>query len=220
VVRTAIEALAAVLGGTQSLHTNALDEVLALPTEEAAKLALRTQQVIAYETGVPDVIDPLGGSYFVESITDRMEELAESIFAEIDAMGGGSMLEGVLGGIERGWFQKEIAESAFNEQRRYESGELVRVGVNRFVEEGESPIETLVIGEETERSQVERVRRLRAERDGAAAERALVALTDAARGEGELIEPLVACARARSTEGEIVRALSVVFGDYLETPRI
>jgi isobutyryl-CoA mutase large subunit len=220
VVRTAIEALAAVLGGTQSLHTNALDEVLALPTEEAAKLALRTQQVIAYETGVPDVVDPLGGSYFVESLTDRMEELAEEIFAEIDAMGDGSMLEGVLGGIERGWFQKEIAESAFREQRRYESGDLVRVGVNRFVEEGESPIETLVIGEDTERSQVERVRSQRAERDGAAAERALVALTEAARGDGELIEPLITCARARCTEGEIVRALSAVFGDYRETPRI
>jgi methylmalonyl-CoA mutase N-terminal domain/subunit len=220
VVRTTIEALAAVLGGTQSLHTNALDEVLALPTEENAKLALRTQQVIAYETGIPDVVDPLGGSYFVESMTDRMEELAESIFAEIDAMGDGSMLEGVLGGIERGWFQKEIAESAFLEQRRYESGDLVRVGVNRFVEECESSIETLVIGEDTERSQVERVGRLREERDGPAAERALTALTEAARGEGELIEPLVACARARCTEGEIVRALSVVFGDYLETPRI
>jgi methylmalonyl-CoA mutase cobalamin-binding domain/chain len=220
VVRTAIEALAAVLGGTQSLHTNALDEVLALPTEDAAKLALRTQQVIAYETGVPDVIDPLGGSYFVESMTDRMEEVAEGIFAGIDAMGDGSMLEGVLGGIERGWFQKEIAESAFLEQRRYESGDLVRVGVNRFIEEGESPIETLVIGEDTERFQIERVRRLRANRDGAAAERALAALTEAARGDGELIEPLVSCARARCTEGEIVRALSVVFGDYLETPRI
>jgi methylmalonyl-CoA mutase N-terminal domain/subunit len=176
--------------------------------------------VIAYETGVPDVTDPLGGSYFVESLTDGIEELAEALFSEIDAMGDGSMLEGVLGGIERGWFQKEIAESAFREQRRYESGELVRVGVNRFVEDGEAPIETLVIGEDTERSQVERVRRLRADRDAAAAERALSALTEAARGDDELIEPLVACARARCTEGEIVRALSVVFGDYSETPRI
>jgi methylmalonyl-CoA mutase N-terminal domain/subunit len=220
VVRTAIEALAAVLGGTQSLHTNALDEVLALPTEEAAKLALRTQQVIAFETGVPDVIDPLGGSYFIESLTDRMEELAESVFAEVDAMGGGSMLEGVLAGIEQGWFQKEIAESAFVEQQRFEAGDLVRVGVNRFVEEGESPIDTLVIDPDTERAQIERVRRVRAERDPAAAERTLEALTEAARGDVELIEPLVACARARCTEGEIVRALSVVFGDYRETPRI
>jgi methylmalonyl-CoA mutase N-terminal domain/subunit len=220
VVRTAIEALAAVLGGTQSLHTNALDEVLALPTEEAARLALRTQQVIAFETGVPDVIDPLGGSYFIESLTDRMEELAESVFAEVDAMGGGSMLEGVLAGIEQGWFQKEIAESAFVEQRRFEAGDLVRVGVNRFVEEGESPIDTLVIDADTERAQIERVRRVRAERDPEAAERTLEALTEAARGDVELIDPLVACARARCTEGEIVRALSVVFGEYRETPRI
>ena len=132
VVRTAVEALAAVLGGTQSLHTNALDEVLALPTEDAAKLALRTQQVIAEETGVVDVADPLGGSYAVESMTDLMEERAEGIFAEVEAMGPGGMLEGVLAGIERGWFQQEIAESAFREQRRYEAGDLVQVGVNAF----------------------------------------------------------------------------------------
>nr|MDP9326731.1 methylmalonyl-CoA mutase family protein [Actinomycetota bacterium] len=154
VVRTALEALAAVLGGTQSLHTNALDEVLALPTEEAAKIALRTQQVIAYESGVADVIDPLAGSYFVESLTDRIEELAEDLFAEIDRMGEGSMLEGVLAGIDKGWFQGLIAEAAFDEQRRYETGELTRVGVNRFVEEGEELIDTLVIGPEAERQQV------------------------------------------------------------------
>ena len=132
VVRTAIEALAAVLGGTQSLHTNALDEVLALPTEDTAKLALRTQQVIAFESGVPDVIDPLGGSWFIEEATDRIEALAEEIFTEIDGMGDGSMLEGVLAGIEQGWFQRRIAESAFQEQRRYESGDLVKVGVTRL----------------------------------------------------------------------------------------
>ncbi len=132
VVRTAVEALAAVLGGTQSLHTNALDEVLALPTEEAAKLALRTQQVIAHETGVTDVVDPLGGSYFVESLTDRMEELAEAEFARDHAMGQGSMLEGVLAGIERGYFQQEIAESAFREQERYERGDLVKGGRHRL----------------------------------------------------------------------------------------
>ena len=145
VVRTAIEALAAVLGGTQSLHTNALDEVLALPTEEAAKLALRTQQIIAHETGVPDVIDPLGGSYFLETLTDRMEELAEAEFARILAMGEGSMLEGVLTGIERGVFQQAIAESAFREQERFERGDLVKVGVTDFVEAGEQPIEILEI---------------------------------------------------------------------------
>jgi methylmalonyl-CoA mutase N-terminal domain/subunit len=218
VVRTALEALAAVLGGTQSLHTNALDEVLALPTEDAAKIALRTQQVIAYETGVADVTDPLGGSYYLEALTDRIEELAEELFAEIDRMGEGSMLEGVLAGIERGWFQGLIAEAAFDEQRRYESGSLTRVGVNRFVEEGEDPIETLVIGPEAERRQVALIKERRAARDEAVADAALAALVEAAEGDTNLIEPLVACARAGSTEGEIVQALEKVFGDYRETP--
>jgi len=219
VVRTAIEALAAVLGGTQSLHTNALDEVLALPTEEAAKLALRTQQVIAYETGVPDVIDPLGGSYYVESLTDALEERAEALFAEIDRMGEGSILEGVLVGIERGWFQQHLADSAFREQRRYESGDLVKVGVNAFVDDREDQPETLVIGAETEGRQVGAVRRVRERRDAAAADAALRDLTAAAATDANLIEPLVRCARALCTEGEIVRALGEVFGDYRETPR-
>jgi methylmalonyl-CoA mutase N-terminal domain/subunit len=218
VVRTAIEALAAVLGGTQSLHTNALDEVLALPTEDSAKLALRTQQVIAYESGVPDVIDPLGGSWFVEDATDKIEALAEEIFAEIDHMGGGSMLEGVLEGIERGWFQRRIAESAFREQARYESGDLVKVGVTDFVDASASTIDTLVIGEGTERTQVEAVRRTRAARDGAAADDALIRLKEAATTDGNLMEPLIDCARARCTEGEIVDALASVFGTYRETP--
>ena len=182
VVRTAIEALAGVLGGTQSLHTNALDEVLALPTEENAKLALRTQQVIAYESGVPDVADPLGGSYFMEAMTDRMEEQAEEMFAEIDRMGEGSMLEGVLTGIERGWFQQAVAESAFREQRRFESGELTKVGVNAFVDRYDEPVDTLVIGPEGEREQIETLTRVRAERDGSASGEALGALVDAAAG--------------------------------------
>jgi methylmalonyl-CoA mutase, N-terminal domain len=218
VVRTAIEALAAVLGGTQSLHTNALDEVLALPTEDAAKLALRTQQVIAHETGVPDVIDPLGGSWLVEERTDHIEELAEALFADIERMGEGSMLEGVLTGIEQGWFQRRIAESAFREQQRHESGDLVKVGVTDFVDADEPPIQTLVIGEETERAQVEAVRRTRAERDGPAAEEALLALKEAATADANLMEPIVDCARARCTEGEIVGALASVFGTYRETP--
>jgi methylmalonyl-CoA mutase, N-terminal domain len=218
VVRTALEALAAVLGGTQSLHTNALDEVLALPTEEAAKIALRTQQVIAYESGVADVIDPLAGSYFLESLTDRIEELAEDLFAEIDRMGEGSMLEGVLAGIEKGWFQGLIAEAAFDEQRRYETGELTRVGVNRFVEEGEELVDTLVIGPEAERQQVARVREQRTSRDGSAAAGAIASLMEGARGDRNLIEPLVVCARAGCTEGEIVTALQSVFGEYRETP--
>jgi isobutyryl-CoA mutase large subunit len=219
IVRTSIEALAAVLGGTQSLHTNALDEVLALPTEEAAKIALRTQQVIAHEAGVTDVIDPLGGSYFLESLTDRMEERAEAIFAEIDGMGSGSMLEGVLEGIERGWFQQEIADASFREQRRAEAGELVRVGVNRFVDDDDGAVDILEIGHDVERQQVERVRSLRAERDPEAAERALSALTRLAQTDENLIERLVDCARAACTEGEIVRALASVFGEYRETPR-
>ena len=208
VVRTAIEALAAVLGGTQSLHTNALDEVLALPTEE----------VIAFESGVPDVIDPLGGSWFVEEATDRIEALAEEIFTEIDGMGNGSILEGVLAGIEQGWFQRRIAESAFQEQRRYESGDLVKVGVTDFVDANETPIDTLVIGEEAERSQLESIRRTRTARDASAAEDALIALKEAATTDANLMEPLIACARARCTEGEIVGALSSVFGTYRETP--
>jgi methylmalonyl-CoA mutase, N-terminal domain len=219
VVRTAVEALAAVLGGTQSLHTNALDEVLALPTEDAAKLALRTQQVIAYESGVPDTIDPLGGSYFVETMTDRIEQRAEEIFAHIDRTGDGSMLEGVLAGIEQGWFQQRIADAAFEEQRRFESGDLVRVGVNAFVETDEPPIDTLVIGPEAEVSQRVAVAKTRADRDGRAAHAALDALTAAAGTNENLIEPLVACARSRCTEGEIVAALTTVFGDYRETPR-
>jgi methylmalonyl-CoA mutase N-terminal domain/subunit len=218
IVRTALEALAAVLGGTQSLHTNALDEVLALPTEEAAKIALRTQQVIAYESGAADVIDPFAGSYFVESLTDRIEELAGDLFAEIDRMGEGSMLEGVLAGIEKGWFQGLIAEAAFDEQRRYETLELTRVGVNRFVEEGDELIDTLVIGPDAERQQVALVRERRASRDEHTAAGAIAALIEDARGDANLIEPLVVCARAGCTEGEIVTALQGVFGEYRETP--
>ena len=219
VVRTAIEALAAVLGGTQSLHTNALDEVLALPTQEAAKLALRTQQILAYETGVVNVIDPVGGSYFVETLTDRMEELAEEEFARIDRWGNGSILEGVLAGIERGEFQQAIAESAFREQERYEKGRLIKVGVNDFVEDGEEPIDTLVIDPDVERAQVERVRAMRTSRDESAARLALERLTELALTEENLVLPLVDCARAYCTEGEIVGAMRDVFGEYTEVPR-
>jgi methylmalonyl-CoA mutase N-terminal domain/subunit len=219
VVRTTIEALAAVLGGTQSLHTNALDEVLALPTEEAAKLALRTQQIIAYETGVADVIDPLGGSYLVESLTDRMEALAEEEFARIDRWGSGSMLDGVLAGIERGEFQQAIAESAWLEQRRYEAGELVKVGVTDLVEEDEAPVELLRIPPELEAEQVLRVRDMRARRDQGRARAALERVGGAATGEENLMPLLVEAARAGCTEGEIVEALRAVFGSYAETPR-
>jgi methylmalonyl-CoA mutase N-terminal domain/subunit len=219
IVRTAIEALAAVLGGTQSLHTNALDEVLALPTEKAAQIALRTQQIIAYETGVASVIDPLGGSYFVEALTNRMEEAAEEYFARIEEMGTGSMLEGMLVGIERGYFQSEIADAAYREQELQEKGRLVKVGVNEFVDPDEGPIDILVIPPETEERQVEQVRRLRAGRDGSRVAATLDALRAAAGSETNLIPPLVDCARAYCTEGEIVGTLKEVFGEYTETPR-
>jgi len=220
IVRTAIEALAGVLGGTQSLHTNALDEVLALPTEKAAQIALRTQQVIAHETGVADVIDPLGGSYFVEALTNQTEDRAEEYFRRIEEMGRGSMLEGMLVGIEQGFFQSEIADAAFREQERFEKNRLIRVGVNEFVDPGDEPIETLKIGPEIERGQIDAVRRMRSGRDEAAADRALQRLKAAALDEGEnLIPPMVDCARAWCTEGEIVGALREVFGEYTETPR-
>ena len=220
VVRTALEALTGVLGGTQSLHTNALDEVLALPTEHAARLALRTQQVIAYESGVADVADPLGGSYVVERATDEIEARAEELFAHIEGLGDGSMLEGVLAGIDRGWFQQLIAEAAFEEQRRLESGDLVKVGVNAFVDPDAASVDTLVIGPGAEVEQRTAVARTRSHRDRAAADGALATLSEAAATtDADLIGPLIECARARCTEGDIVRALTVVFGDYRETPR-
>ncbi|HYT80310.1 MAG TPA: methylmalonyl-CoA mutase family protein, partial [Actinomycetota bacterium] len=219
IVRTALEALAAVLGGTQSLHTNALDEVLALPTEKAAQIALRTQQIIAYETGAANVIDPLGGSYFIEALTDRMEEAAEEYFGKIKEMGKGSMLEGMLAGIERGYFQSEIADAAYREQELYEKGRLVKVGVNRFVDPDDKPIDVLVISPETEERQIDRVRRLRTERDGASALAALEKLTAAAETDENLMPLLVDCARVYCTEGEIIGALKDVFGEYTETPR-
>jgi len=220
VVRTAVEALAAVLGGTQSLHTNALDEVYALPTERAAEIALRTQQVIAEETGVADTIDPLGGSWFVEEMTDRMEQRAEEILAHVDRLGGGSMLSGVRRGIEEGWFQRALGDSAYEFQKAVSSGERVIVGVNRFVQEGGGDLEILRIPGELEEQQRQRLAERRAARDRGGVDRALEALVVAARGEGDLMEPLVAAAQARATEGEIVAALQSVFGAYREPPRV
>jgi methylmalonyl-CoA mutase N-terminal domain/subunit len=219
IVRTAIEALAAVLGGTQSLHTNALDEVLALPTEKAAQIALRTQQVIAHETGVANVIDPLGGSYFVEALTGRMEEAAEEYFAKISDMGKGSILEGMLVGIERGFFQSEIADAAYREQTRYEKGRLIRVGVNDFVDPDAGDLDILVIPPETEDRQVRSLRAVRAKRDGEAAGSALSQLRAAAATDENLIPVLIECGRAYCTEGEIIGALRDVFGEYTESPQ-
>lgn len=217
VVRTAIEALAAVMGGTQSLHTNALDEVYALPTAKAAEIALRTQQVIAEETGVADTIDPLGGSWYVEQMTDRMEAKIEEILQTVLRMGNGSMLDGVLRGIEESYFQSALADSAYEFEKALGTGDRVIVGVNKYIDEDEEPIEILRISQEVERTQCERVRRVRAERDEDAVAAALTALEEGARGDANLMELMVESARVRATEGEIVGALKKVFGTYRES---
>jgi methylmalonyl-CoA mutase N-terminal domain/subunit len=211
IVRVAYQAMAAVLGGTQSLHTNSMDETLALPTEEAVQVALRTQQVLAYETGVPNVLDPLGGSYYVEALTDQLEREAEAMFAEIEEVGG------VVAGLEQGWFQRKIHESATRQQWEIEQHRRVIVGVNEFVTDEESlAIPTLKIGEEVDREQRERLARVRAERDDALAQRRLAALTEAARGTENVFPHILDCARAYCTLYEIRHALEAVFGAYRE----
>jgi methylmalonyl-CoA mutase N-terminal domain/subunit len=213
IVRTAIEALAGVLGGTQSLHTNSYDEALALPTEEAVTIALRTQQVIAHETGVTNTVDPLGGSYFVEALTDEMEARAYDYFNKIDELGG------MVQAVKRNYPQREIADAAFTLQQEIDSGERLVVGVNSFVAADETPIPTLRVDPELERKQIGRLHAARAKRDGAEVERTLAALReDAAHEDRNLMEPLLACARAHASEGEIVESLQQVFGDYTETP--
>ncbi|MCL6595495.1 MAG: methylmalonyl-CoA mutase family protein [Firmicutes bacterium] len=212
VVRTAYEALAAVLGGTQSLHTNSMDEVLALPTEHAVKVALRTQQILAYETGVTDTVDPLGGSYYVEALTNRIEARAEAYFREIREMGG------VVAGIENGYFQREIAEAAFRYQAEVDRGERVVVGVNAYVEDTpEEGIEILRIDPSVEREQIGRLMAVRECRDPEAVAAALAALEAAARREGDVMGPILDAVRAYATEGEIVQALQRVYGRYRET---
>jgi methylmalonyl-CoA mutase N-terminal domain/subunit len=220
VVRTAIEALAAVLGGTQSLHTNALDEVYALPTERAAEIALRTQQVIAEETGVADVIDPLGGSWFVEQMTDRMEARVEEILQHVDRMGRGSMLDGVLAGIDEGWFQGAIADSAYEFEKAVGSGERAIVGVNKYASEDTEELDILKISGEVEQLQRRRIAAVRQARDEAVVSAALDALVHGARGEANLMPLMIDAARARATEGEIAGALKGVFGGYREPPRV
>jgi methylmalonyl-CoA mutase, N-terminal domain len=213
IVRTAIEALAGVLGGTQSLHTNSFDEALALPTEEAVRVALRTQQIIAEETGVANTIDPLGGSYFVEALTDRLEEQAYEYFRKIDELGG--MVEAV----KRGFPQREIADAAFRYQQEVEAGIRNVVGVNKYLEGDDYPTPILRIDPALEGKQIERVRGVRERRDGDAAAAALSALERAARDERTNLMPLLLEAgRADVTEGEIVQALQSVFGSYTETP--
>jgi methylmalonyl-CoA mutase N-terminal domain/subunit len=211
VVRVAYQALAAVLGGTQSLHTNSMDETLALPTESAVQVALRTQQILAYETGVPNVADPLGGSYYVEALTDQLERDAEALFAEIEAVGG------VVKGLEDGWFQRRIAESAARQQWELEQRRKLVVGVNEFVtDEPELTIPLLRVGAEAEREQRERLARLRASRDGALVAARLDALREAARGTANLVPHILDCARAYCTLYEIRAALEDVFGAYRE----
>jgi methylmalonyl-CoA mutase N-terminal domain/subunit len=212
-VRTAVEALAAVLGGTQSLHTNSFDEALALPTEDAVRVALRTQQIIAHETGVTNTVDPLGGSYFVESLTDLMEQRAYEYFQKIDALGG------MVAAVKSNFPQREIADAAFEQQRAIDSGERVVVGVNRYELQDEDPLNILRIDPALERKQVARLQAARAARDGAAVEASLAALReDAANEQRNLMEPLMACALAGASEGEIVQSLQQVFGSYTETP--
>ncbi|HXP29343.1 MAG TPA: methylmalonyl-CoA mutase family protein [Solirubrobacteraceae bacterium] len=213
IIRTTVEALAGVLGGTQSLHTNSYDEALALPTEEAVTIALRTQQVIAHETGVTATVDPLGGSYFVEALTDEMEAKAYEYFAKIDELGG--MVEAV----KRNYPQREIADASFELQQEIDAGERVVVGVNRFVAADEQPIPTLRIDPALERKQLDRLQGARALRDGAQVEAALARLReDAAHEQRNLMDALLECARASASEGEIVESLQQVFGDYTETP--
>lgn len=210
VVRTTIQALAAVLGGTQSLHTNAMDEALALPTAEAARLALRTQQVIAYESGVADTVDPLAGSYAIEQLTNDIECRAERYIEKIDAMGG------MLRAIESGYVQREIQEAAYKYQKAVEANDAIVVGVNRFQIAEESPIQTLRLDPAIEQAQVERVRSVRARRDHERAEAALVCLEEAARGTENLLPRILDCVEANVTVGEISYRLRRVWGEYRE----
>ena len=210
VVRVAYQAMAAALGGAQSLHTNSLDETYALPTEESVKLALRTQQILAYETGVANVIDPLGGSYFVEAMTDRMEREAEAIFSEVSAIGG------VVRGIETGWFQRQIHQSSVRFQRELEERRRVLVGVNEFVEEDDDALEVLRVSDEPAEVQRRRLTQLRAQRDMGHVERCLQALRAAAERDENVIPAMLDCARAYCTLFEIRHALEEVYGAYRE----
>jgi methylmalonyl-CoA mutase N-terminal domain/subunit len=211
IVRTALEALSAVLGGTQSLHTNAFDEALALPTERSATIALRTQQVIGYETGISEVADPLGGSYFVESLTDDLERAAGEYLERVDAMGG------AVAAIEASFYQDEIHEAAFRIQRAIERGERVVVGLNRFqVDETTSP-ELQQIGDDEVARQIERLRTLRASRDDAAVGAGLAAVAGTASSTDNLLPPMKEALRARATLGEVSDALRDVFGEYRPT---
>jgi len=210
IVRTAYQAMAAVLGGTQSLHTNSMDEVLALPSEKAVQIALRTQQVLAYETGVVNTIDPLAGSYFVETLTNQMEEGAEEYFRKIDELGG------VLGAIRENFFQQEIADAAYRYQKEIETKERIIVGINDFVNEGKDKIDLLKIDPEVELSQITRLKDLKQSRDNIRVQTTLSDLKEAAQGTDNLIPKIMDAVRAYATEGEMIAVLKEVFGEYRE----
>jgi methylmalonyl-CoA mutase N-terminal domain/subunit len=211
IVRVAYQALAGVLGGTQSLHTNSMDETLALPSEKAVKIALRTQQIIAHETGVPYTIDPLGGSYYVEMMTNRMEKEAEAYFEKIDKLGG------VVQAIEKNFFQQEIARAAYVYQKEIDKNERIIVGVNDYVEEDEKiEIPILLIPDEVEQSQTKKLNKLRASRDGHKATTSLARLKEAATQNKNLMPPLIDCAKNYCTLGEMVQTLQEVFGEWEE----
>jgi len=210
IVRTALQALSAVLGGTQSLHTNSFDEALALPTEQSARIALRTQQIIGYESGVPQTVDPLAGSYYIESLTNEIEKRAAEYLGKIEVLGG------MLKAIERGFVQQEIQNAAYDYQRAVDHGEAVVVGVNRFELEEEKPIPIQRIDEALEPKQVERLRGLRARRDRGAWEASLRAVEDAARSGDNLMPRILAAVEAYATLGEISDTMRRVFGEYHE----
>jgi methylmalonyl-CoA mutase N-terminal domain/subunit len=222
IVRTAVEALAGVLGGTQSLHTNSMDETLALPTEKAARIALRTQQVLAHETRVTNVADPLGGSWYVEELTDEMERRADAVFEHLDQLGGGSMLEGVLQAVEGGWFQREIADAAYELERKVNDGRHMVVGVTDFFEgNDDAPPEILRIGPEVEEAQLKRLATVRADRDDDAVQRSLAAVrTVAGEPTANVMPALVDAVQVYASVGEITNALADVLGRYTETPVI
>jgi methylmalonyl-CoA mutase N-terminal domain/subunit len=217
IARVALQALAAVLGGTQSLHTDSFDEALALPTEKAARIALRTQQVIAYETGVANVVDPLGGAPFVEWMTDELERRAEAVFAHLLELGDGSVLEGVYAGIESGYFQGEIADAAYRFERQVNAGHRIVVGVNAFTEGDDGPGDTLYIDDQTEKVQLERLASVKQRRDDQAVHAALETVKAvAADPTANTMPALIDAVKTYATEGEIVHALEEVFGSYTE----
>jgi len=208
IIRTALEALAAVFGGTQSLHTNSLDEVLALPTEEAATIALRTQQILAEESGVANTIEPLGGSYCIERLTKEMEEAASEYIRKIDEMGG------MVAAIERHYPQQEIADAAYAYQKQLDSGEKTVVGVNKYVNDDELPVETLQIGEELEERQIQWTNQVKDSRDNKKVKAALERLGEAAHGDDNLMHPIIDAVREYATEQEICDVFRAVFGEY------